>query len=156
MNTISIDNWLTAMIEATDETATQTLGFESVAGKHTIGEQPVDKPGSFISLASENDSVQIGLVSNKEGLELLAKSMLGMTPEEEIAQADITDAVGEIINIVAGGVKRRLNEQAGGMKLGLPMFIDGKIAQGGSQELACANLNLGNIPAHLLVLRKKG
>lgn len=160
MSPISLKDWMAAMIEATCESATQMLSIESKADTAELNEGAVSVPdgvlGSFISLVSEADTVQTGFLSNKEGLAILAKAMLGMTPEEEISDSDRTDAVSEIINVVAGGVKRRLNEITGGMKLGLPMFIEGKVAHGESQEVITAKLVLGSVPVYLTVLRKKG
>lgn len=159
MSTLHLKDWLTAMSEATAETASQTLSCESSADGCETKEQidlPDDVSGSFLTLFTEKDSVQVGIVANKKSLENMAKAMLCMGPEETVATADITDAIGEIINIVAGGVKRRLNEPTGGIKLGLPMFVEGKVAQGESQEGAVSQIKIGESLAYLLVLRKKG
>ena len=158
--TLTLKEWMAATAEATCESASQMLAIQSNPDNASYKEDGKDLPenaqGSFISLVSEADTVQVGFLSTKEGLALLAKAMLGMTPEDELSDSDMTDAVGEIINVVAGGVKRRLNDSTGGMKLGLPMFIEGKVAYGDSQEMMAAHILLGSVPVHLLVLRKKG
>ena len=67
----------------------------------------------------------------------------------------IADAMGEIINIVAGGVKTRMAGSDKGFKLGLPMFIDGHVEPVKETEQAAHRVTLGSIRAYLLTLRQK-
>lgn len=159
MNTLSLTDWMTAMSEATCESAVQMFAMSSNPESIEILSPDRDIPdgfcGSFITLVSELNTVQLGFLSDKKGLKELSQAMLGLSPEDTISDSDVTDAVGEIINVIAGGVKRRLNENAGGLKLGLPMFIEGKVAHGESQEVMMAKVTLGKTPTHLIVLRKR-
>ncbi|MFC7494283.1 MULTISPECIES: chemotaxis protein CheX [unclassified Nocardioides] len=47
----------------------------------------------------------------------IAGAMLGLGPEEELAEPDVHDAVGEVLNVVGGSVKGAL---PGASALGLP------------------------------------
>ena len=47
----------------------------------------------------------------------IAGAMLGAHPDEQLPQEDVTDAVGEVLNVVGGSVKGALG---GIMSLGLP------------------------------------
>jgi hypothetical protein len=47
----------------------------------------------------------------------LARALLGMNPDEEVSDADLVDAFGEVANVVGGNVKALLPSQG---TLGLP------------------------------------
>jgi CheY-specific phosphatase CheX len=47
----------------------------------------------------------------------LARALLGMNPDEEVSEADLVDAFGEVANVVGGNVKALLPSQG---TLGLP------------------------------------
>lgn len=51
-------------------------------------------------------------------------AMLGMEPEE--IDADVKDALGEISNMLAGGIKERLSAQQINLELAIPTTVTGK------------------------------
>ena len=76
-----------------------------------------------------------------------------MEPDEEVSDADIADAVGELVNIVAGGVKQRMQDAAGGLRLGLPVFIHGYVQPTQQLEVSLASARIGEVDTHLMALR---
>ena len=44
-----------------------------------------------------------------------------------LSEAEVTDAVCEVVNIAAGHVKARLSEAHAGLTLGLPLFVQGAV-----------------------------
>ncbi len=54
----------------------------------------------------------------------IAGAMLGMDLEE--IDADVKDALGEIANMLAGGLKERFSEENVGLELAIPTAIAGK------------------------------
>ena len=48
---------------------------------------------------------------------LIAQNMLGMEPEEQISNSDISDAMGEIVNMVIGSIKGKVQESMGTINL---------------------------------------
>ena len=159
MSAIPLKDWLASLIEASADSATNVLGFEQKVlpgvGDGMSACQPSVTSGAFISMLSEGGAIELGFAATKDVLQALAKIVLGMAPEEDIVAADTADAIGEVVNIIAGGVKRRLNEAAGGINLGLPLFIEGTLVGRESQEMAHANVLLGEMPVCLIVVRGK-
>ncbi len=153
-SSLSMQDWINAMADATGELATSTLGFEGCSIRETGSVYPDGMAGSLLSLTNTQDSIQVGILSTPEGCRNLAKSMLGMGPEEDLTDGDMADAVSEAINIVAGGVKRRLSGDSP-LQLGLPLFINGRIEPGDRQEPMFAKAMVGPIEICLVVLREK-
>ena len=56
----------------------------------------------------------------------IAVNMLGMEPDEEISQADINDAIGEVTNMVMGSVKSRLQDNLGNIDVSIPSVVSGR------------------------------
>lgn len=56
----------------------------------------------------------------------IAKSMLMMEDEEEIDDAEINDALGEVVNLVLGGFKSRIADSIGDIDISVPTVIKGK------------------------------
>ncbi len=154
-NGISIRDWLDSMVEAMNELAPTTLGFDDVEVKEIKEVFPVGMSGAYIALVSMDSSLQIGLVSEPKGCETLALSLMGMEPgEEELSEQDIADSVGEIINILAGMIKRQMAKKINAVNLGLPIFINGHIEPRQRQETGVAEVKIGPVDAQLLVLRE--
>jgi chemotaxis protein CheX len=53
-------------------------------------------------------------------------NMLGMDPEEKIGQDEIYDALGEVVNMVMGSVKTRIQQNTGNINVSIPMVISGR------------------------------
>ena len=56
----------------------------------------------------------------------VARSMLMMTDEDELATEDIHDAIGEVTNLVIGGLKSRIAETIGHVEVSIPIVMEGK------------------------------
>ena len=56
----------------------------------------------------------------------IAQNMLGMTPAEELNETEITDAIGEVANMVMGTVKSRIQETVGGLNVSIPTVVKGR------------------------------
>ena len=55
----------------------------------------------------------------------IAINMLGMDTTEELSEEDTCDAIGEIANMVMGGVKSRLIETTGNLEVSIPLVTSG-------------------------------
>ena len=97
---IAPKDWLRSAVDATAEVATGTLGYPANDQVEYSEEIPSGHRGAFIGLISQHNSVQLGVMSANGGCEKLARDLLGFEADEELAQEDVADAVGEIINIV--------------------------------------------------------
>lgn len=56
----------------------------------------------------------------------VARSMLMMTEEDELAAEDIHDAIGEATNLVIGGLKSRIAKSIGQLEVSIPVVMEGK------------------------------
>lgn len=155
---LSITEWMQALNDAMGEIATTALGlsgFEIVRTSHAV---PAGLEGAYLALVGQEDSIQIGLASNAEGCQLLAKSLLGMAPEDpDMEPGDLADAMGEIVNISAGGIKARVHGKVPPIKIGLPIFVTGSVQPSGKKQvMLVAEVLIGSVPAALVLIEPRG
>ena len=153
---IELNEWLNALSESAVELLTETLGFESGSFSDGSDELAEGLCGAYISLLGEDSALELGIVSDAEGCEAMAQALLGLEPGdgEDLSEADVADAVNEVVDIVAGGVKTRMVERDPTLKMGLPVFVEGRIKNSASQESAITELVTGGVKVHLMVLRQ--
>ena len=63
---------------------------------------------------------------NSQSAAKIARSMLMMTDEDELTVEDIHDAIGEVTNLVIGGLKSRIAETIGQVEVSIPIVMEGK------------------------------
>jgi Chemotaxis phosphatase CheX len=153
MTDIGVADWLQAAVDSAVELGTTALGFDQASAEALHPESLPSGLGSYVPLLAPGLSLHIGLVADGEHCTELARALLGLSPEEDASQDDVTDAIGEIANMLGGGVKTRLISREPKLQLGLPIFIDGKIQPGAHSETAVGNVSLGVIPIKVLVIR---
>lgn len=56
----------------------------------------------------------------------IATNMLAMDPSEELSKEEISDAIGEVTNMVMGGVKSRILDAVGNLEVSIPMVTSGR------------------------------
>lgn len=61
--------------------------------------------------------------------ETIAKNMLGMDPDEEIGKDEVSDAMGEVANMLMGSLKSRLHDSAGDLHVSIPTVVSGRELQ---------------------------
>jgi len=146
---LDTQEWLRIIAESASEVATVALGLD--ACEITQGSAvPEGLIGAYLPLGTNEQPMQVGFLSNPAGCQRLAKALLGMGAEEDdLAPADLSDAISELANVVAGGIKRRV---AGGVeiKLGLPLFVNGSVQPNEHLVIMTAELKLGPIQAFIL------
>jgi len=140
-----------ALSESLAEVAATVLGG---LGVDTLSEQagPAPPHGAFLAIVAQGEPIQLGLLADAGGCQRLAKTLLGMEPDdEELPTSDVSDAMCEIINIVAGGVKRRVSARLG-VTLGLPIFVAGPPLPNPQQDISSLTMSLGDVRVNLLLL----
>ncbi len=100
----------------------------------------------FVNLEESSESEEIiegdsllGSITFKGGIEgcfaiccsvpcakTIALSMLAMDPSEELSEAEISDAIGEVTNMVMGGIKSRILDTVGNIEVSIPMVTSGQ------------------------------
>lgn len=109
-----------------------------------------DIKGKNIKLARVGDHsrVMLGVVADDLSGPALARALLGMQPDEEIDEADIDDALGEIANMIAGGVKTQVDQT---LQIGVPA-IEGNIESlNEAKSIGLALVSSDDVPFHLIV-----
>ena len=96
--------------------------------------QPLDAEGTScagcVTLFHESGSWELGLYGDDATTTSLAREILSMGPEEAPDDAEILDALGEVVNMVAGATKAKLSETTRGeIHITAPMFFTGKDCQ---------------------------
>jgi CheY-specific phosphatase CheX len=151
-----IGTWSEAFIESVEELGETFLGEVELIVQKEEHELPERIMGSFVQVVGPEGPVLLGVTGSPETCDGLARLMLQMEPNEEIDQMDMTDALGEIINIAAGGIKNRLSPTLGDIELGLPLFVTGALRAIGHIEVRASHSTLGCFPCTLVVLALTG
>lgn len=131
---IGIDTWLDAAVAAVEESA-PTLGFAGLKRGVRGREAGPELSGAFVALTSDATCIQVGLLSTARGHTTLARTLLDVVDGEALGDADTIDAVRELTNVIAGGVKRGMIGRDPGLRIGLPVFVHGGVEKTGSLEL---------------------
>jgi hypothetical protein len=146
-------DWLAALEAEFAILATGTLGLSAVHVVARDVEPPRSMEGAYLGLVTPEGALQIGLAATTGGCDALARGLLAMGAEEALPAADVADAVCEIVNILAGAVKRCARENAGmQVSLGLPTFFHGTAQPTDRLGVAVTEVRMGELPAALLVL----
>ena len=155
MSTLPLQEWLEAGEGVMLELATSALAYEEA--EVLARKQEVDRhlPGAYVPLITPDASLQVGIASTVEGCDALARALLCMEPDEELVPADMADALGEVVNILAGALKGKIAQRVGSITLGLPMFFNGAIEPTEKLEFAVAEMRLGSVVASLVLVKHK-
>lgn len=79
--------------------------------------------GAYLSLIGESGSWEIALFGDDLGCSGLARVIYAMEGDQTPSPDEIVDAMGELVNMVSGAVKKRLDQQEHErLTIGVPMF----------------------------------
>jgi hypothetical protein len=125
---LTLAQWRTAVEGAATEIATYALSFSGVVVHDPVGlESARTMIGAHIPLIGGGQAFDLALVSSAEGCEALSRAILCVGAGPALRDAEVADAVGEIVNMLAGSVKRRMAGHGAELELGLPIFLHGFI-----------------------------
>ncbi len=145
---------LDALTESASELTATVLGGVPFAALPE-GVEPLAGHGAYLGLVAADEPIQVGILVDTGGCQHLAKLLLGMAPtDEDLAQSDVSDAMCEIINIIAGGLKRRVSERMK-VTMGLPIFVAGHPLPNQQQEVDLRTLQIATASVNLLLLTQK-
>ncbi len=140
MSDVPLADWQQAAVEVASEIANGTLAFGNRTPPERIAAIPDESRGAYVPILSGEYSLHVGIVSDEEGCRTLSRGLLGMEPEEEVTPDDVHDAVGEIANMIAGGVKTKVSARGAPVQIGLPIFIHGHIEGGASSQVMVSQM----------------
>lgn len=148
---IPISDWLESLRTAAGDLSRTSLRFDASPGREPDADPA--RPGAYISILSEKNSVHLGLCASPSQCRALVRGLLGMRGDETLSERDVVDGVSEVMNILAGKVKSHMAGRDGELRLGLPMFIAQPITPTGAMETANADVAIGPVSCRLLVYR---
>ena len=125
---MNLTEWLSVAADSTKEIAQGPLGIATAVWREVPGlPLPDDLYGVYIPLLSDGLALQFGLLAERRVCAKLASALIGLAPDESLdSDEDVFDAVGEVTNLVAGGVKMRVAGRAD-VSVGLPLALRGKV-----------------------------
>jgi hypothetical protein len=125
---ISLAQWRTAVDGAAREVATYALSLPGAVVQDPVGiECAAAMIGAHIPLVGGGQGFDFALVSSAEGCQALSRAILCRPAGAALRDAEVADAIGEIVNMLAGSVKRRLAGPRAELVLGLPIFLHGHL-----------------------------
>jgi Chemotaxis phosphatase CheX len=149
--------WLSALEAELIVLAKNALGLPPVRVTMRGGAPPATMEGAYLGFICSEGAYQIGLAATPEGCQAFARGLLSSAPSDPaLPQADVADAVCEIVNMLAGGVQRRIRQLSGlQVGLGLPTFFHGAVQPTERLGVSVAEVRVGELPAALLVLHPR-
>jgi Chemotaxis phosphatase CheX len=149
---LTLDHWRTAVQGAATEIATRALSFSGAIVRDPVAlERSAAMIGAHIPLVGGGQAFEMALVSTAEGCEALARAILCMPSGPAPRDAEIADAIREIVNMLAGSVKRRLAGHGAHLTLGLPIFIRGYLQPSDGLSVIALPIHFGPVDTIALI-----
>jgi hypothetical protein len=125
---LTLAQWRTAVAGAAGEVATYALSLPGAVVHDPVGlECASSMIGAHIPVIGGGQAFDLALVSSADGCQALSRAILCLGDGAPLRDAEVADAVGEIVNMLAGAVKRRMAGSGAELMLGLPLFLHGYI-----------------------------
>lgn len=151
----SIRDWLGALVETLEELSVTYFDRERVSVQRL--RQKLPNEGLYQAVMNVDPSVQISLLSDGEGFRRLTAVLLKMDPKdaEQLTEEEVGDAMGEVVNVISGMVKRKISDIPPDQNLGLPVFERGDLKLTADREKGSVEMMIGDVPARITVTRRK-
>ena len=114
-----------ALLEGTKEVF-ETMIFMDL--KEATGPMQTNGDDFFLGSITFKGNLEgcLAICCNSQCAQTVAHNMLGIDPGDNLTEDDISDAVGEVTNMVMGSVKSRILDFVGNLDVSIPMVIRGK------------------------------
>lgn len=139
MSAITFEQIMSVLMSATRETFLNYMGIELVTGVVEKQVSPGDSDITGIVGVAGDRVGYIMVTTNSQTARFIAKELL---MEEDADDECIRDAVGELTNNIAGCLKSAYHEQYGGVALGLPLVVSGRLRMIGDNSSGEASINI--------------
>lgn len=102
----------------------------------------------------------LGICCSVPCAKAIAQNMLGMAPTDELSESEISDALGEVANMVMGGFKSRVQQTIGNLNVSIPTVVKGRslnASMGENASKTLINMNIADAyAAELSLLYRQG
>lgn len=113
-------------VESVIETAEMQLMLTlEASGETGDPDREYSDCGSGIALTDPTGGYNLMLMGNRPSIETLTRKLFFLEDDEEVSMEDIADAIGELVNVAAGTVKSKRDDDKPDLQLGLPLFLTG-------------------------------
>ena len=154
---ISLGQWRAAVEGAANEIASYALSFAGAVVQDPVGlERANAMIGAHIPLIGDGHAYDLALVASAESCKALSRAILCMAPDAAVRDTEVADAIGEIVNMLGGGVKRRMSGQGAELVLGLPIFLHGFILPTERMTVTTLPTRFGAIETMVLIAGQRG
>lgn len=141
---MKLSEWLDAAALSAREVAGSALGATDL---HWSGATSLPLPddglcGIYIPLVTDGLALQLGVLATREVCANLACALIGADESEVEGDADVFDALGEIVNLIAGDFKFRLTDEVK-IRVGVPLAMNGRVFSLGGSLSVHGSLQVG-------------
>ncbi len=131
---MDLTEWLEAAAESAREIAAGPLGVRSTTWDDRARSMPDNLYGVYVPLLTEVMALQLGILAARDVCTKLARSLVGTDGADVLeTDEDVLDAVGEVTNMIAGGVKVRLAARHN-INVGIPLALRGRVIPSTSSQ----------------------
>jgi CheY-specific phosphatase CheX len=154
---LSTLNWFGEILTATLILVQNCLNLDNYKVLGRLNDHPKENiSGVYIPLISSGDAILIGILVESQNLKKITKNFLKLDYADEIYSPEaVSDATKEIINILAGVIKRQLVNKQPIVRSGLPIFIDGYLETSENQERYIVGIEIDHVEAYIVLLRQR-
>lgn len=146
MPAISFEEVMFTVMTATQETFKCYMSIELFAGAVDRKVAPVDSDVTGIIGVAGDRVGYIIVAADRSTAQLVAREML---MDDEPNDESIRDAIGELINNIAGSFKTKYHDQYGNVAMGLPLVVSGQLRtiseppeEGASMNVQCKGVTI--------------
>ena len=125
---LTLAQWRNALEGAAHEIATNAFSFPGAKIFDPVSHEAAAKMiGAHIPVLGGGGAFDLALVALPEDCQALSRAILYASPDQVLRDTEVADAIGEVVNMLAGSVKRRMTGVGAELELGLPIFLHGYI-----------------------------
>lgn len=152
---VPLKDWLDAVVLAAKQVSSNPLGFASEAEVVAYtADVPADQMGAYLPFEGGDDLLWLCLFADTRGAQSLSRALFALGPDEDDLPPDeVGDAIGEILNIVAGLVKSQMEPRGVSCTIGLPQFLESTKEVMARAHRSTAEIRLGPVSGHLSVVK---
>ena len=143
---ISFEEVMFTVMTATQDTFKCYMNIDLYAGHVDRKVVPVDSDVTGIIGVAGDRVGYIIVAADRQTAQLVAREML---MEDEPDDNCIRDAIGELINNIAGAFKTKYHDQYGNVAMGLPLVVSGQLStvaepaeEGASMNVQCKGVTI--------------
>jgi CheY-specific phosphatase CheX len=146
VSAITFEEVMFTVMTATQETFKCYMNIDLFAGQVDRKVAPVDSDVTGIIGVAGDRVGYIIVAADRSTANLVAREML---MDEEPDDDSVRDAIGELINNIAGAFKTKYHDQYGNVAMGLPLVVSGQLRtvteppdEGASMNVQCKGVTI--------------